>query len=254
MPAPGKYGALPRDRFDLPRFEDYLSDLPSVPAGPVDRASRVTQWPMYLNDTIGDCTIAGMAHSIGAMSVYSGHSEVLFSDDVIQSAYSAVSGYDPATGANDNGATLAAVCQHMTTTGMTDTTGKVHKLAGWAEIENFREYDVMRAALYTFGTVYLAYNLPQSAEDQFANGEPFTPVEGSPIIGGHCIVLQRDSLGTDEYDPVTWGSLWKMNRAFHWDYCVEAVALVSNDWIRANGTDVNGLNLNELLADARDFS
>lgn len=249
----GNRGALPRDRFDMPHLEDYVG-LPAVPPGPVDRASRVKSWPMYLNDKIGDCTVAAMAHALGAMSVYAGYPEVLFSDAVIQQAYSAVSGYDPATGANDNGATLASVCQYMTSTGTKDTTGKVHKLAGWAEIKNFRDYATIRSALYTFGTVYVAYNLPKSAEDQFDSNQPWTPVAGSPNDGGHCIVIQADTLGMDEYEPVTWGDLIRMNRAFHWDYCTEAVALISDDWVRANGTTVNGESISQLLADSRDYS
>ena len=45
----------------------------------VDRASEVTDWPMYLNDALGDCTIAGEGHLFGALSLYGLGTEALFS-------------------------------------------------------------------------------------------------------------------------------------------------------------------------------
>lgn len=138
---PGKRGYQPTPAHVLARapvFEDYLTGEPiTVPAGTVDWYSQVTDWPMYLNDRLGDCTIAAPGHFFGAMSMYAGSSPALptFSDEAITTAYSGVTSppYDPATGANDNGAVPGTVCEYLHTTGMTGEAGKTHTLAAWGD-------------------------------------------------------------------------------------------------------------------------
>lgn len=253
----GLYGALPRDRsLKAPILENYLTgaELPKAPPT-VNWMTKVPSWPMYLNDTIGDCTCAGMCHSLGAMSYYADGSEVLFADNAVLDMYSAISGYNPVTGANDNGASLAQVCKYMVKEGIADTSGRRHLLAGWAEIEDYTDTELLKQVLYTFGSVYLAFNLPQSAEQQFEEGEPWAPVEGSPIVGGHCVVLQYSTAyGYDDESIITWGAEQKMDIAFLDEYCTEAIALVTADWVDANGTSPSGLKLAQLLDDADELA
>lgn len=244
----GLCGALPRDHsLKAPILEHYLTgaELPRAPRT-VDWMTKVPSWPMYLNDRIGDCTCAGMAHALGAMDYYANGTEALFADKTVEAMYSAVSGYNPATGANDNGTTLQQVCQHMVKTGIRDTNGRVHRLAAWAEVENYTDTDLLKQVLFAFGSVYLAFNLPQSAQEQFEEEQPWVPVAGSPIIGGHCVVLQ--------YFPkpkiITWGAEQEMDDAFLDEYCTEAIALVTADWVDANGLSPSGLNLSQLVDDA----
>lgn len=264
---PGKKGMLSRrpDRV-VPFFENYLRTaapgqrLTAIPlTKDVDRSSQVAQIPMYLNDKLGDCTIAGGGHFLGAQAVYAGYPEPLFSDQVITTAYSAVSGYVPppssdpgGPGENDNGAACADVLEHLRTVGMLDTTGKLHKLAGWAAIRDVTDEALLGTALSVFGTVYLGINCPESAEDQFGQGRPWTVVPGSPDAGGHCVVMQRrypvgSSTGVDEW--WTWGARQRVTFPFVSQYLREAYVPVSQDWIRACGTTPDGINLTQLLAD-----
>lgn len=258
-------GALPRDKSrPAPSLEDYLTDrdafgadpLPTA-SGKVDRASQVTTWPMYRNDILGDCTVAAAFHATSAVETYAGSmtGTPLFSDDEAVKVYSAVSGYDPVTGANDNGSTLQTVSEYMISTGATDIQGRTHKWLAYAEIEDFGDLKLLKRALNAFGTVYLAINCPQSALTQAQNKEPWTVVEGSPVDGGHAIDLQYNAVSTGEWDDeqvITWGQVQKMNEAFAREYIVEAVAVVPAGSVNpATGLNPAGLDLHQLVTDCQ---
>lgn len=262
----GKYGYLSRDfSVPAPTFENYLTDahafgatdpLPNSPSF-VDRESLVSSWPMYENDKYGDCTVASAFHSIASFTAFSGlvPGGAMFTDAEATKVYEAVCpGFNPVTDANDNGSTLATVCKYMVKTGATDTTGKVHKWAAWAEIGDYTNLKLLKRVLNAFGTVYLAINCPDSALEQFDNGQPWTYV-GGPIDGGHAICLQYSAVNTgtlDDETVITWGAEEKVAESFFRNYLVEAVAVVSADDVNVTtGTNPAGLNLAQLVADCQ---
>lgn len=257
-----KPGVLPKDP-TRPRLfaEDYYTEAAAVHLTYSDYSQA--QFPMYGNDMIGDCTIAGLGHLFGAWTKYAGTepgyvqpgtlypgTQVVFTDQAIVRAYSAVSGYNPVTGANDNGATLQDVLSYAHKTGLPDPSGlRAHKVDAYAEIRNLTPAG-LSVALSRFGGVYVAVSLPQSAEDQFNAGDPWTPVPGSPILGGHCITLQRVHTGLDDLTFATWGSLVNANMAWVHQYVTEAWAVYSADFINAStGESPSGLNATQLVAD-----
>jgi hypothetical protein len=253
---PGKRGRLPRDitRF-APRLEHYVhgplrvSGLPPA-SGVIDRCTKVADWPIYLNDQIGDCTIAGAGHMLGAMAVYGGHEEPLFSDAEITTAYSAVSGYVPGDSSTDNGADMQTVLQYLASVGLTDTTGKVHKVAGYAAFGSPADEVLLAQVLDVFGSVYVGVSLPEYAEQEFAAGQPWNWQPNAQIAGGHCIVLQKRSVGgTGVLDYITWGAVQKATRSFQYNFAEEAWAVVSQDWLTANGDSIEGLDLEQLISD-----
>lgn len=272
MPAPGKYGykPSPTGRY-RPIFEAYVEPgimtgaLPFVPnSADVDRASLVSSWPMYCNgpdpanaevcpgspDGCGDCVWAALGHMIQSWTAYGDGPEVIIPPSEIIKGY-ATTGYNPADGSGDNGTDPLSALDYMRTTGYTDATGKVHKVAAFAQIGNPANTNLIAQALETFGTVYGAFSITQAQEDQFSAGQPWTYVEGSPSVGGHMICLQRRARGWDILKYVTWGQLQPCNLAFQRNQCSEAFAVVSEDYIRKNGTTVNGFNLDQLIADMR---
>jgi hypothetical protein len=259
-------GALPRDKSKAaPSLESYLTDAERfgasdpLPAayGKVDRESAVTSWPMYRNDQLGDCTVAGILHGISAVEAFASpmSGTPIFSDDEVTKIYSAVSGYDPATGANDNGATLADVCRYMVKTGAVDIQGKRHQLLAWAEIENYTDLKLLKRVLNAFGTTYLAIDCPVSAMDQFQAGEPWTLVKDSPSDGGHAIPLQYNAVNTGEWNDetvITWATEQKMSEGFAKAKLVEAVAIVPAASINpATGLNPAGLDLHALVTDCQ---
>jgi len=173
------------------------------------------------------------------------NTEVTIAQSSVIQAYSAVSGYDPETGANDNGAQMQDVCAYWKQTGVGG-----HKIAGYAAFGDPTDLTLMRQVLNTFGTVYLGINCPYSALDQFDAGQPWSYVSGSPIDGGHAIPLQQvvtAQIGI--YHVVTWGRLQRATISFMEHYVEEAWCVVSQDWIDANGTTIEGLDLTRLLSD-----
>lgn len=257
-----KYGRVPRDTARwAPAIEDYLRTgpvsgtaglEPAADSEDVDRATKVTSWPMYVNDSIGDCTIAEAAHAYTALGVYAGKPQVLFDDSEVVSVYSRVSGYDPATGANDNGCQMQDVLADQRQNGMTDVNGVTHKVLAYAALRNPTDIGLLSRVLKTFGYVYLGINCPASAQDEF--GQVWTYVPGSPIEGGHCIGLhRRQPYGSrvGVFDLATWGALQPATISFLAHYIEEAWAVVTPDWIETSGSSCDGVSLAQLEADMR---
>ena len=232
----------PYSETEKPRLslDKYLTA--SVPPAVVDYASEVASWPMYGNDTIGDCTCACVGHQIQAWTRYTGAEVTVPQEDIIQ-LYSAVSGYDPATGANDTGATCQDVLTYWRKSGV-PVAG--HKILAFAQLTDLSK---VKDALCVFGSVYLGIQFPQSATDQFNADEPWDVVQGSPIEGGHAIPLQYAGTGSCPYQVVTWGKLQGMTQAFLDAYCEEAWVIVTDDWLEKNGHTPEGLDLAQLGAD-----
>jgi hypothetical protein len=241
----GKLGRLaPHSRETHPRLmlEDYadFSKLPKTPSL-VDRASKVTSWPMYLNDSLGDCTCAAVGHAIQGFTAYAS-SEVTIPQNAVLGLYEAVGGYVPGDPSTDQGCNEQDILEYWSKTGVAG-----HKISAFAEIADCTNVAKLRQALYLFGTVYLGINCPASAQEQFSKGEPWTYVRGSEIEGGHAIVLQ-EAKGSD-MSIVTWGALQGMQPSFAEHYIEEAWVIITPDWIAKNGNDVDGFNLASLQAD-----
>jgi hypothetical protein len=257
----GKRGALPRDRsVPLPVFEHFLSATAPLPPAPpvVDRCSDVTSWPMYLNDELEDCTSAGMLHLLSAMTAASGQTPggVSFTNGTAQSLFSATSGYVAGDAATDEGTTLASVCSFMMSRGVTDTAGKLHKIAGFAEIADPQNVYTLRRALNLFGGVYMAFELPDNAEDYFDQDAPWTNTsQPSDPDEGHCMVLEYSNLGAPVQGKlITWGAAQPVTDAWLARYTVEAIAVASQDYVDANGETAEGYDLPQMLAYSRQVS
>jgi len=229
------------------KLEDFLTPdakagfLPDIPAR-VFREYKVPEnsWGMYGNDSIRDCTCAAKAHTI---ILQTGHTGKIFIPDVqpVIEMYSAISGYDPATGANDNGCAMTDVLQYMVTTGL-----QGHKYLGWAAIDPKNALRI-KQGIYIFGVVDTGFQVPQSAMDQFQAGQDWDVVPNSPIEGGHDVPYYGD--GSRGYSCLTWAKNQKLTLAFESAYTDETYALISQDWLsNADGLAPNMLNLDSLQA------
>lgn len=248
MPVPGKLGKLdphPPETHPRVRLRDHLSPAAPVPEV-VDWAAKAGSWPMYSNDTVGDCTCAGIGHMIQAVTAYTGTEVTLPGRDIL-ALYQLLSGYDPVTGANDDGCAEQDVLSYMAREGLSG-----HRVRAFAQVAH-GDLAEMKAALNCFGTLYLGLQVPACAQAQFAAGQPWNVVPGgSPVQGGHCVVLQK--WDADYLYVVTWGKLIPMTEAFWAAYGDEAWAVLTDDWLRAGGQAPSGLNLRGLMAEFRDLS
>lgn len=245
MHANGKLPPHPEDTHPRVKLVNHLllpaTEVPAV----VDYAAKVASWPMYGNNDIGDCTCAGVGHMIQAWTAYAG-SEVTLPDADILALYEKLSGYNPATGANDNGCVEQDVLQDLVDTGIDG-----HKVLAFAQV-NIKDPAEMKAALQIFGSLYLGIQCPQSAQQQYADGQPWDYVPGSPVEGGHCVVMQK---WDEKYMYiVSWGELIPMTSAFWSNYGDEAWVVVTQDFIEKSGLNPDGLSLQTMLSEFHEIT
>ncbi len=236
-----KYGKLPAklDTRTL-NYSTYAANVVEPPPA-VNWSKAVDNWPMMLNDRIGDCTCAAAGHLIQCWTANAAERATVPTDDEVVTAYSAVAHYDPATGANDNGAVELDVLNFWRQIGIAG-----NRLAAYTAVDPTNA-DHIRQAIWLFGGLYLGLVLPQSAEQQTVSGKPWISVWYSPIVGGHAV----PAVGYDDQyvNVVTWGQVQLVAWEFLTRHCEEAYALVDQDWIRRAGTSPSGFDMASLEAD-----
>jgi hypothetical protein len=247
-----KLGRLaPKHDLRTLRLENYMGTaLPEPPQLCAWSRKAAVAWGMMANDRIGDCTIAGAGHAVQAWTANESN-ETTIADAAIIAAYSAVSGYDPTTGANDNGAVELDVLNYWRKQGIGG-----HKISAYAAIKP-TNHRLVAQALYLFGGVYAGVALPLAAQDQLNAGQPWTvPTHGRIRYeyqpgswGGHAIYLPDYALASG-LTCVTWGALQSMSWAW-WDaYCDECYAILPvNDWVTGTKQAPNGFDLAALQKD-----
>ncbi len=226
--------------------------LPTPPAS-FDLTTKVGQsWGMMDNDQIGDCTCATAGHLIMEWTANAGKKMVTPTDKQIVAAYSAITGYNPVTGANDNGANEVDVLNYWRQTGIGG-----HKIGAYMSLEPSNHTHIMDS-VYIFGGCYIGVQLPISAQAQTQNHQPWSVPPGGATgdgkpgsWGGHAIpVMAYDSRGVT---VVTWGALQVMTWSFWEAYCDESYAILSNDYLVGKKTTPQGFNLQQLQEDLSDL-
>ncbi|MBU6427447.1 MAG: hypothetical protein KGR26_00405 [Cyanobacteria bacterium REEB65] len=207
--------------------------LPAPPAAVATPA--VADWGMLGNDRYGDCGVAGLDHGFMADAAIVSENESWPSEqDVIDF-------YLTYTDGQDAGVVLSEFLAYVRASGFC---GK-QKVSAFAPVES-GNVALVQSAVDLFGFAYVGIQVPQSAEDQFGAGQPWTVVDDSPIIGGHCIPI----VGYDDQYlyPVTWGRVQPMSYSFWHRFGDEAWAVLTSEFVQANG-DGRGVNLAALQAD-----
>ena len=227
---------------------------PSLPTPPAsfDLTSKVKAWGMMDNDQIGDCTCAAAGHLIMEWTANARNKMFTPSDKQVVAAYSAITGYNPTTGANDNGAVEIDVLNYWRQTGIAG-----HKIGAYVALEPANHNHIMDS-VYIFEGCYIGLQLPISAQSQVQNHQPWsvppggTTGDGKPgSWGGHAVpVVAYDSRGVT---CVTWGALQKMTWSFWEAYCEEAYAILSKDYLTGKKKTSQGFSMQELQADLHDL-
>jgi hypothetical protein len=222
-----------------------LSVLP-MPARRMRLSDRVSDYPMYLNDAIGDCAIAGPAHMIQTWSANLGR-EIRVSDADVLKAYSDVSGYKPGRPDTDTGCNLIEVLNYWKNVGIGG-----HKITAFVQVD-FNNILELQLAQWWFGGTLWAIDLPLSAQNSHRWRVPDQGFsDGRNAVGswgGHCTTTpDHDDAGLDN---VTWGGLLGMDYQFVMrPGCgAECWAVLSPDWIDARGISPTGFALADLLTD-----
>lgn len=143
------------------RGETALSSKRAFPPAPrsVDWTAKIPSWPMFSNDTLGDCTAAAAAHMIQCWTANAGNVFTPADAQVI-AAYSATGHYIPGNAATDQGAVELDVLNFWRQQGIAG-----HKIDAYVSF-SARNFEHTRAAINIFGGIYIGLALPLSAQSQ----------------------------------------------------------------------------------------
>jgi hypothetical protein len=231
-------------------LDDFLRGVSPV-IEDVDWCSEVeNDLPMDRNDELGDCGIAGMDHWQIAASHYAGNPSASWGDSLCTSLYSVLGHYVEGDPGTDNGTVLQDNLSYWRNTGVSLPGGGTDKILFYGALRSWDRTTRVRA-MKALGPLYLGIRCPESAEQQFSEGQPWTVVKGSPDAGGHCTVQLAEFHTADEIREATWGSVARANRAFMMATTEEVWAIGSADFVERNGSNPSGLDvegMNEALA------
>jgi len=236
--------AIKKDSRTL-RLASYMTpQLPSAPPN-VDWTRGVTHFGQMLNDSLGDCTIAGIGHALQIWSSNIG-SELTVPDATILKYYELWDGYNPSDPSTDHGGIELDVLNQWKR-----NTFDGHKLDAFGYV-NPANLDHVRLSIWLFGGVYIGVSLPVSAQSQ----EIWDVVEGQQGVpgswGGHCVFVPKYQSGKS-LTCITWGQPKEMTEAFWLAYCDECYGLVSDDWLTESHAP-SGFSLDQLRADLNAIS
>jgi hypothetical protein len=222
---------------------DYLTPALPPPPAAADWTKGIADWGMMLNDTIGDCTIAGVAHAVQVWTVNTG-SMVTVPDPTVQSYYEQWDGYVPGNPSTDNGGVELDVLNDWQKNGFAG-----HALMAFAD-PKFANLVEIRQSIALFGGVYIGLSLPITAQSQ--DVWDVVPKGGANAKkgswGGHCVFVPKyDANG---FTCITWGAPKTMTVAFWKKYCDEAHTLLAQDWLTAKGSPA-GFDQSQLQTDLK---
>lgn len=242
-----RLGRLPaiRDPRTL-RLARYLNQasLPVPPDATTRAAQAKLRFPMYLNDKLGDCTCAAIAHMVQLWDALSGRVPPKITNAEVLTVYEAVSGYDPSTGENDNGAVELDVLKYWRKIGIAG-----HRIVAFVAV-NVKNLFELKTAAWLFDGLYLGVALPITAQTQKVwDVVPNAGRDGAAgSWGGHAVnIVDYDTTGVT---IVTWGQLKRVTWAFVAAYVDEAYAALSTDAINgATNLTAEGFDDAQLLRD-----
>jgi len=220
------------------RFRDYLTPGLAAPPASLNVLPRVfdnlgnndpsTLFPMDGNDSVGDCTIAALAH---ATTVYHGF---VNKKPLVMKAAKVLKLYYHLTGGVDSGLAELDVLNYW----------RQNKVSGdeilaYVSIDP-KNHTHVEQAMQFFGGVYLGFQVQANCEQDFNAHRMWTP--GPLTKDGHAVYAVAYDAGS--VTVLTWGST-QLGSWDWWDECVdEAYAIVPPEAKDPNfcpGFDVQGL-------------
>ena len=209
--------------------------------------SNGVDFHMWKNDIYGCCAWAARAAILSTWTK-NAQAAIVLTDPEVLSDYAQATGFNPETGANDNGTILLDALNMWRRDGFNRDTQTCDYLTAYAAIDH-KDHDAVRRAIYVLGGVYLGIQVPKylmELEGDWA----YEPGADWTLVGGHCIA----ALGYDSFGPriFSWGGTRRMSWQL-WDAIVdEAYGLISReDWLTRHGKTTIGLDVDELIEESR---
>jgi hypothetical protein len=226
--------------------EHFLTVLSQPIPAEADWSAAMRIVPILLNDKIGCC---GIATSLHADQLWTGNAGALVMPDdaSCESDYIDMTGYDPATGANDTGVDLLAKNQHWMNTGFAiETYSSLNKLDGFAQIQA-GDLDSLRKSIAFFGCAELGVALPGNALQEYSAGTGWLDTSLPPDPNeGHDVLLVGYDTNAHTFKIATWDGFITASEAWVSKYMDEGTLLLRRTWLKADGQAPSGLSWIEL--------
>jgi len=236
----GFRGKGPAAKLAMGTLSNYVKSTIAPAPRSFDYSSRVANYPMALNDTYGDCTLAGVIHMLQLAYAEIGETFEYPGDEAVKDEYFKL------TGGADGGLVEHDVLQTWMRDGLFNT-----KISAYAPV-NIKNQNEMAAAIYLFGSVYLGVEMPPSAENQFESHQPWD-VSQPPEepTGGHCVV----ATGCNEagIEIITWGSTESMTWQWWETYGSEAWVVIPEAFTELDHGPVWNVNILTLQEDLKNL-
>ena len=236
------------------KLRNYTAALAPAP-DTYNTPNLMTNLGLMLNDTYGDCAIAGPGHQVQYWTSKAGKQYIIPDSDILKD-YETISGFVPGNENTDSGCVLVDVMDYWQKTGIGG-----HQIGGWASLtppptvsthtslwhrmfgDLFTKHKVgddsdawiadMKNALYYFEGATIGLQLPVKLQDYTDQDTwDFVP-DGSARSqpggwGGHCVILIPGYDDTYCY-LVSWGKVYKVSWRFLAAYMDEARVAISKD-------------------------
>lgn len=225
----------------VPHICDFVSTstLPLL-ADAVDFGSTMTQpWGMLGNDDYGDCVIAAKNHFLQCVSANATGTPIAVTTAQTLAEYSSITGFDKDDPDTDNGTVPLDALKYFLAHG---------EIVAYGQVDPTNDAHVA-AAIQLFGGLYSGWDLPiawQTAD--IWDVGPNTSGNWKPGSWGGHMVNQVGHDGKCNTPTVTWGAIKQVTNAARHAYCTEAYALVTREWLKANGKTIQGFDLDALQA------
>lgn len=234
------------------KLVDYIHPELANPPAAISRPHPGFDWGMLANDTIGDCVIAMMLHSIEDFHLDAGTPPPAFTNQDAISVYSAITGYNPSDPSSDKGTDENAAMSYWESPGLKTSDGITHTIAATVAV-NPSNLNECRIAIDEFVDLQVGIALPVTAQGQkewTVVGNPSTDPDSEPgSWGGHGIPYREYDAET--FMCVTWGVEMLLSVPFHRDYAQEAHVIVTQEMLNKQGIGPSGVNWDELIADVK---
>jgi hypothetical protein len=232
------------------KLKNYLlRGMPNPPADWDETPAAVgALHQMYLNDTLGCCVIASLAHKIGVWMANAGNPFMLTDSD-IKRLYSAIGGYVDGDPSTDQGCDLQEAVAYVVQKGPFFPSN-AHKALGYVGV-NINDATEMRIAVWLFGYLDLGYALPDNFQAPGGDGFTFSDLSGNPNMGeGHCMGVPG-RYGSSTLGCSTWGMIGDQTDQWVQKFCVgQCFATLSADSLnQASKKAPNGFDITQLQAD-----
>lgn len=240
MDMPGKL-APKTDPRDL-NLANYLkiSTSEDVPLSHDWTVKKTSAWGVPAGKKLENCPVFAAGQLIESWDANLDKEQVEHTEAALQ-AFTALTGYDPATGENNKPLHLADIVNYWGQHGI----GR-HRIEIYLTIP-LTDHNLVKAAISIFGGIYAGFFLPESVSTQtdweLVSGADDT---ASSTNAGHALaVLAYDS---DSLTCIFQGKAQKMTWEFYDAYCDEAFALVTTEFLKSAETPM-GINLPAMKSD-----